>query len=212
MKSYKYKIFSILIIIASFLIDSYAQEQPFSSIRVGSIYFDETEVDVGSWLSYYSWTLTHKGFEAAQKVLPDSNAVEQELWTYIKDKTNDNIEILARYSLQPVGHFRRECDNERTKFSRRLSNQRQFCSMLAFPITGITYEQAVRFCEWRTKVQGNYRFIFRLPTKEEWRNFALNCLNETEQRNGFRDSLNKKNCATFNFKISCCCGDSGLSG
>jgi uncharacterized protein (TIGR02145 family) len=176
-----------------------------------ALYIDETEVDVGSWLSYYSWSIVHEGLEAAQKLLPDSSEVEPELWAYIKNKSTGYIDVQARYSLQPIGYFGKEC-KECAKFGSRLSSQRKFCAMLAFPITGVTYEQVKGFCEWRTKVEGNNKLVFRLPTPGEWTDFALNGLSETERKNGFRDSLNNKKCAKYNFNISCNCGNDSYQG
>ncbi len=175
------------------------------------MYFDATEVDVASWLSYYSWTIIHEGLEAAQKVLPDSSAVEPELWSYMKNKSTDYIDMQARYSLQPVGYFGMEC-KECAKFGSRLSKQGKYCNLLTFPISGITYEQAVAFCDWRTKIAGENKLVFRLPTPEEWRDFAVNGLPETARKNGLRDSLNNKKCAKFNYNISCNCGNDEYQG
>lgn len=44
-----------------------------------------------------------------------------------------------------------------------------------FPIVGITHEQAIDFCKWRSaRVMEKYekQVIYRLPTKEEWVEFA----------------------------------------
>ncbi len=55
-----------------------------------------------------------------------------------------------------------------------------------YPIVGVTYEQVVNFCEWRTEKLKSYyedldqnskknhptNFEFRLPTKKEWENIA----------------------------------------
>lgn len=49
----------------------------------------------------------------------------------------------------------------------------------AFPVVGISYEQALDFCKWRTnnnKSKINYKF--RLPTKKEWLELANIDLNK----------------------------------
>ncbi len=48
-----------------------AQDRPFGTVKVDdNLFFDQTEVDVGSWLSYYTWVLNHEGQEAARKFFP----------------------------------------------------------------------------------------------------------------------------------------------
>lgn len=204
--------FCLICLSVIFTMPIIAQGKPFGTVKVSNdVYIDETEVDVGSWLSYYSWLIIHEGFESAQKVLPDSSSIEPELWAYIKNKSTDNIDVQARYSLQPIGYFGKEC-KECAKFGRRLSSERKYCAMLNLPITGITYEQVKGFCEWRAKVEGENKLVFRLPTPEEWKDFALNCLSETERKNGFRDSLNNKKCPLYNFKSICICNKDSVQG
>ncbi|PKP11438.1 MAG: hypothetical protein CVU09_04000 [Bacteroidetes bacterium HGW-Bacteroidetes-4] len=178
-----------------------AQEPLFSTIRISDdVYFDETEIDVASWLSFYTWTIVHEGFGKAQKLMPDSNAIEPELWNYIKSKSTDFVSFEARYTQLPVGYFCNECTVD-AELAERLPNFRNRCSILDFPITGISYEQAEAFCKWRTKTLGDNKIVFRLPTPEEWKYFAVNGLSESEKENGFRDSLSNKNCALFNYNI-----------
>jgi len=208
----KYIRFSLIILLAHLNISVYSQNRPFGTIKVAKdIYIDETEVDVGSWLSYYTWVLIHEGFEPAQEVLPDSNVVEPELWAYIKNNSTDYIGVKGRYSQQPIGYFGKKC-KECVKYGRRLSTERKYCAMLDFPITGVTFEQVNSFCKWRTKMQGNNKFTFRLPTPEEWKNFALKNLSETEKNNGFQDSLYKNKCPLYNYKIICNCNNNSTQG
>ncbi len=200
------KTIKLTLIAISFLFSiGVTAQEPYAAVKIdNNIYFDETEIDVGSWLSYYSWTIVHKGYNEAQKVLPDSSAVEPELWTYIKTKSTDYIDKQATYSLQPIGNFEKAC-KICEKFGKRLASERKYCSMLHFPITGLTFEQVTEFCKWRTVIEGNSKTIFRLPTPDEWRNFAFKGLTEIEKNSGLRDSINAKNCAFYNYKIKCDC-------
>jgi formylglycine-generating enzyme required for sulfatase activity len=185
---------------------------PFGTVKLNdSVYLDETEIDVGTWLSYYTWVLGHEDYESAKKILPDSSAVEPELWIYINKISTDYIDNFASYSLQPIGYFGKEC-LECNKFGKRLPTERRFCAMLDFPITGLSYEQVIGFCEWRTKVEGGNKFIFRLPTPYEWKEIALNGLSELERKNGFRDSMNNKNCAYYNYDVKCTCVNADIQG
>lgn len=205
----KNKLTILLIAVVSAIV---AQEPLFSTIKISDeVYFDETEVDVASWLSFYTWTIVHEGFGEAQKLLPDSNAIEPVIWRYIKKKPAEFINFEARYTQLPVGYFSNECTID-AELAKRLPNYRNRCSILDFPITGIRYEQAVAFCKWRTKVIGDNKIVFRLPTPDEWKDFAENGLSETERENRFRDSLNKKNCSEFNYNIPCNNGNNTNQG
>ncbi|QQR85007.1 MAG: SUMF1/EgtB/PvdO family nonheme iron enzyme [Flavobacteriales bacterium] len=66
-----------------------------------------------------------------------------------------------------------------------------------YPIAGITYEQAMAYCAWRTKNHGEYQRVegeveFQLPTPEEY-----------ERLLGIRDSTNGR-CAVFNYNCQPC--------
>ena len=197
--------FCLILLFVFSVISIDAKERPYGTVKVtNDVYFDETEIDVGSWLSYYSWVLVHEGKDAAQKVLPDKNAIEEELWTYINNNSADYIASLGAYSLQPIGNFGKQC-KECDKFGKRLFKEKKYCAMLNFPITGVSYEQAVGFCEWRTKVLGNNKFVFRLPTPDEWKDFALSGFSDSERKNGTKDSLDNKKCLIYNFNSSCKC-------
>jgi len=75
-----------------------------------------------------------------------------------------------------------------------------------YPVVGISYEQAIEFCKWRTYAanQGIYlekmknpmthlkdsfpiKFYYRLPTQEEWEMVALGNLPATEFPYGYKD-------------------------
>lgn len=181
-----------------------AQKTPYAMVRISDdMYFDQTEVDVGSWLSFYTWVLVHEGYEVAQQVLPDSSALEQELWEYIKEKSTNYITIEASYSQQPIGYFAKECKRS-TKFNKRLYPDTRYCNMLSFPITGITFRQAMKFCEWRSVVQGNGEFTFRLPSTEEWIAFAQKGLTTEELKKQMSDSLIDGRCPSFNYHTNGC--------
>lgn len=68
---------------------------------------------------------------------------------------------------------------------------------MEYPIAGISYEQAVAYCAWRTSQQNSYRrvkgmVVFELPTREEY-----------ERLLSIRDSTNGR-CPLFNFGCPPC--------
>jgi Uncharacterized conserved protein len=57
----------------------------------------------------------------------------------------------------------------------KTKNYLRYPGLRHYPVVGISYEQAVDYCRWRTAVvnksmaaESKVKFIFRLPKKEEW--------------------------------------------
>jgi len=193
----------------AFQYKSKAQTSGFIEVS-DKLYFEMTEVDVASWLSFYSWVLENKGYHAAQKILPDSIAIEPEVWDFLNVKSeiyDDRITTTGK----PIGFFKKDCSIPE-KYKKRLYKVQGSCDFVSFPITGITYEQAVAFCEWRTKVQGNNKIVYRLPTNKEWIEFSTFKFSESEKNAGQRDSLYKNKCPMFNYFSLKSCEDYPFQG
>ena len=198
------------------------QGRPKNTVKIGNIVCDATEITVGSWLSYYSWVFDNKGIENARKVLPDSTVVEPAVWEHIKNQTRDFQRFIIAQTDRSIGYFNFTCNvfdyitidsylPEKyqiygTGFMAVAPEWQKICPILMLPITGISYEQALDFCRWRTEVQGriskfNYahKFEFRLPTPDEWKTIAMYNLNKAEKLNGTKDSLDNQ-CPSFSYK------------
>src|ERR1700756_3014030 len=89
-----------------------------------------------------------------------------------------------------------------------------------YPVVGISYEQAVEFCKWRTKVSNRYIYFkrnkslkkittdtttkipeyveYRLPTKEEWEYAAAAGLNFCDYPMGYENLVDKNNIPVSN--------------
>jgi hypothetical protein len=78
--------------------------------------------------------------------------------------------------------------------------------ILAYPITGITYGQALAFCTWVTNNSNEYNYydgvdvVMRLPTETEWETTARSGLNSTEIASDAHDSVNIKGCMLFRYE------------
>ena len=71
------------------------------------------------------------------------------------------------------------------------------------PVVLITYEQAVKYCEWRTRIvnenpdrHGQKKVLYRLPSEEEWKkaaNYQVNLYFQYEKSylSSVRDSVEK---------------------
>ena len=74
-----------------------------------------------------------------------------------------------------------------------------------YPIVGVSYEQAIDYCKWKTdtvsKVYDKIRnkkilpkkVVFRLPTKEEWRTAASASLSAQTEPYGYENLFNNNN-------------------
>jgi formylglycine-generating enzyme required for sulfatase activity len=185
-----------------------------SSKKVGiNKYIDQTEIDVRAWLSYYTWKLENEGIDSAKSVLPDSTAVDSLVWVLIQLKTNDFSKDLSVFTFQPLGRFKNDCNTLYTDCNKPVTC---LSTCLDYPITGISHEQANEFCKWRTDVVNKNEIVksdkrhvtFRLPSEEEWIQFARIGLTENEKVKGMRDSLIiGKNCPehpSFHYNQSSC--------
>jgi len=198
------------------------QSRPMNTVKIGNIMCDAAEITVGSWLSYFSWVFDNKGIENARKVLPDSTAVEPAVWEHIKNQTRDFQHFRISQTERSIGYFNANCNISNYKTIDSYLPEKynvygsgvmwvnpewqKICPILMLPITGISYEQAVDFCRWRTEIQGriskfNYahKLEFRLPTPEEWKIIAMHNLNKAEKLSETKDSVNHQ-CPLFSYK------------
>ena len=152
-------------------------------------FIDETEVTNLSWREYMYWTKRAYGAESPQfkSTLPDTlvwkNCYKQFTTKRYQDHTA--IESLVYLYLRHP-------------------------SFSQFPIVGISFEQAVRFCEWRTNRVNEVfyvnkhkevtfpidssivipkRVFFRLPTEEEWEYAARAGYDSTKQSGAYSDKI-----------------------
>jgi formylglycine-generating enzyme required for sulfatase activity len=182
-----------------------------------SIYYDQTEVTVSSWLSFYTWLLENEGIEAAMDIIPEKCNVPETVWDYMNTKTEKDSYYSAPQTHMKLGHFAEECfeitDND--LHTKKLYGKYKIksCIYMDYPITGVTYEQVIKFCKWRTDICGMGMATFRLPTRTEWQAMVKKGLNENEIMKNEKDSLYKdKQCQLFNYRISkeLCNADIGM--
>lgn len=190
----------ILILICFFCCTSCIVITPnFGTIGIGNdLYIDKAEVTVGSWLTYYTWIKIRKGETEAKKILPDSNNIEPIIWEYINRTTATYSTIINFQGFQNLGYFCEECND--LNYLIEDSIKPKYCFVLEYPITGISYEQAVEYCKWRSLIQGEKTVEYRLPTPEEWIKAAKKDLEENSVKFGIPDSITLKHQPTYNYK------------
>jgi formylglycine-generating enzyme required for sulfatase activity len=184
------------------------QKQPYYGMKkfTEKKYVDITEVTVTEWLEYYNWVLKNEGKKEAIKALPDSNNVSVFVWKYIQGEKK-KMEISAEAGEEYEGFLFENCDEivKNDKFYQSMYKNKKInpCPYGIEPITGISYEQALDYCNWKTILKGNDKTIYRLPTKEEWVQLAYIGLSETEKLKRTMDSSdNSCDCHFYNFKFT----------
>ena len=136
---------------------------PPGTVRLtGNIYVDQSEIRNIDWREYIYWLKSVFGEKSPQyrNSLPDSN-----IWSELYKNPSQNL-----------------TENEGFPIKSKKYDD--------FPIVGITYNQAVEYCIWRTKIvshQAKWQKIsYRLPSEAEFKEaLAL----ERKSKKNYVDSL-----------------------
>jgi hypothetical protein len=124
---------------------------------------------VAAWLSFYSWTVDNVNEEEAQKLLPDSTLVPKSVWQIIRNRQKKFNKEKVQSGF-PLGYFKGGCVKSICGKDSLFHNDYLYdiCPFYNYPITGVSYEQATKYCAWQTSVRGNGKVLYRLPTQKEW--------------------------------------------
>lgn len=200
----------ILLSLISFNVVSQEEKglSPFYAMKKCSklYYIDQTEVTVDTWLAYYYWMFKTYGLEKAKEVLPDSNQVNKCTWSYIKRTTltenNWFYRPCALNTDQPIPKTPRKCEDliEQNKFYNHSKIKK--CPFGQEPITGLSYNQVIKFCVWRTKMVGNDSVVYRLPSIEEWRKISLTGIEDPSKKLDSVYENKNQNIIAFNYKLT----------
>lgn len=185
------------------------QNQLFGYNKVSpSLFAKTTEVSI---LDYFTFVKDVKdngynynyGYES---VLPDTNYVEEKLKpAYRAFFKGLHTEEGMLSETSTFGYYSNWRTN--TYFDEALAKSKNK-EMMNFPITGVSYKQAVKYTNWLStifikKVNENdylaYEVKFRLPSLDEWETMALNGLSDEMRKQGCLDSLNSLGCMLVNF-------------
>jgi hypothetical protein len=175
-----------------------------------TLFVDEREMDIETWISYYSYIYENEGIDVARKVLPDLTKVDY-LLKIIFENLSEPKELgsgAISYSVASYSMKRASCMTQKhyEKIKEKYKLEESYYDAMMHAITGITFEQVVDFCKWRTEMMGDDKLIYRLPTENEWYVIAQRGFNEIERKQSFRDStLNNDVCRSYNYRITIPC-------
>ena len=228
---YRNLLFSFCCLFSSFL--TFAQKDNYTPLKWGMVYagdtmqVDYTEIKVGEWLDFIYYNnptlfpsylseeqLTDKEIDILinnnidSALLPDFKIVGDLPSSYVFKKCK-KCSLYKYSSVASNAYLPFESDCLKNKKGRK-----RLKYILSCPITGVSYEQAVEFCKWRTKVDSIRAFMppiiisyfFFMPVLKggggEYFSFRLPTPAEFDAMNPQKDSIinNKGESAGYNYR------------
>lgn len=183
---------------------------PPNGILLGdTLFVDDSEVMNSNYLEYLHFLAQDSSDEALIKAYPDTTIFGSkhlkkllaQKEQYYKRKGNDRI---------PVNTLLQDDSINEGTHGRHWFNYFSYHGTRHSPVVGVSYEQAVAYCKWRSgfvtdffnktlKDKNKYnmfegktiRFVFRLPTEKEWEAAAAANLDLNQYPYGQRDIYQK---------------------
>lgn len=189
---------------------------PPNGIRLNdSLFLDDAEVMNSNYLEYIHFLVQDSSLESVKKAYPDTTIFgSQHLQTllkhkkeYYKKKGGKHVPVSTLIHdsiIHPVHHH-------------HWWNYFSYHETRHFPVVGISYEQALAYCRWRSefvtqhfntqlKKERKYKafknmevtFVFSLPSKEAWEQAAAGGLSVQEYPFGEKNIYGKDSLLNFN--------------
>jgi len=183
-------------------------------IGANTLIVKQTEVSVLDWLCFMKDVSENGdmyGFTIDQ-ILPDTTRMDPNALKAYRYYVNQSSKSTHRERCL-FGYKYTELKD--LYFDERIADDKIAKTALEYPITGITYEQANKYCRWLTiyhEVNEDFyldelKVEFRLPKVAEWEQMAYDGLNETMKSKKAMDSVNVKGCAMFNYHVTTKCSN-----
>ncbi|MDF2437062.1 MAG: hypothetical protein K0Q95_1438 [Bacteroidota bacterium] len=181
---------------------------------------EQTEITIGEWLNYIYYSDLTKPITTTARKIPES--IQNQLKNSPLDSTllpinefiisTQNHDLFTKCTTCDLLRIRSLDGFAFIPFNSALikdkKSRKNLRNYLQHPIAGISYDQAVAFCKWRTTLDSlrwlpkidstsrgittidyDYACIYRLPTEEEF-----------VRMNSQTDSINEKKTSNFNYK------------
>lgn len=174
------------------------------------------ETDLNDWLSVMQYALDQNYSAEFKKLIPDLNKVDPKtkiiFESFIKQQ---EASLIKTHTIFHFWGSKKMSINLNFDNENDLYKTAKFSSLVNFPVTGITAEQAKLFCELKSKMYNEelnpyfdeYKIgiRFRLPKIDEWEKMALTGLSDAMKSNQTFDSMNIKQCPLFAFRYNYTC-------
>ncbi|WP_162428012.1 formylglycine-generating enzyme family protein [Pontibacter pudoricolor] len=152
------------------IVDNNSEDVPFNYAPGGlfisplQLFFDETEVANIHWQEFLSYIKRDSSAAFYQSILPDSTVIQLNERDYYRFESLGTIIIgtdTIDQTIEPISSYLHHPE------------------YLFYPVVGVSYEQAVAYCQWRSKVvteqynadprnEQKIKITYRLPTEQEW--------------------------------------------
>ncbi|HYG52802.1 MAG TPA: SUMF1/EgtB/PvdO family nonheme iron enzyme [Flavobacteriales bacterium] len=179
---------------------------PLFCVSAGNPFYQvcQEEVTVAEYLGYLMNTTGSNPAEYRESaMLPDTNHMALNN-KYIFRKLLNVTEEQAMDQKKYWGWYRGKYNYfDKILLPKSILNDKKLVGYLDLPITGVTMKQAQAFLDWYSGYMseysnGHYQYKLRLPTPEEWRNFAESGLRAEDKGDLLLDSMNAKKCMLYN--------------
>lgn len=167
-------------------------ERIYGMVRINdSTFVDRLEISVTDWIEFMR--------DGNENERPDAAVLAQVPYGYLfSSPTSDRAKTIGTSGQFSGLKLALPADSMRTKDQR--FRARLYTS---YPIVGITYEQALAYCAWRTSRYGSYYAKTSMDSIHEVR-IELPAPDEFDRLLTRTDSTNDKNCSLFNYRCSRC--------
>jgi len=157
-----------------------------------STFMKSTEVTVKDWIEYivnnnFDTTLfpIKKGLpETISLIFDDLKKIQEQKYLHLEKQSIMQYDYNNLITVKPTASLNALFKNDTSDIT------------INIPITGITFEQALNFCDWKAQILNTKKtpkVKLSLPTVDIYKNVIPN-----------KDSLNQKKCALFNWALCNC--------
>lgn len=140
------------------------------------LFFDETEIANIHWLEFLSYIKRDSSAAFYQSMLPDSSVIKLNK----SDHYRYDVFLYGRRGGKGLDYSVVGGDTVYRQVSVPVDSiYFRHPEYLFYPVVGVSYEQAVAYCQWRSKVvteqynmnpknEQKLKITYRLPTEQEW--------------------------------------------
>lgn len=183
-------------------------------VVANTIIAKQTEVSVLDWI-FFMKDVSENGEMyrfTIDDILPDTSKMDPNALKAYRYYVNQSVNSTykEKYTIGYKSYINRDI-----YFDKKIAEDEKAKTALQYPITGITYEQSVKYCKWLTLfyeindefMMNDLKVEFRLPKVAEWEKMATDGLNESMKTQKAMDSVNVKGCALFNYNVTTKCSN-----
>ena len=158
-----------------------AQKVPFGMITVGeNLYVDQSEITVGHWLVFYYYSNNSNTPIPNEKLLPQFDSMAKMKYEYLFNSTQRKFELVTTKYSYGYENLKLPIPIDSTLTVKQKKKYLRSLDVLEFPINNISFEQAIEFCEWRTKLENEFRLKlglseikYKLPSIEQFQIYNI---------------------------------------